>query len=74
MVSCKCVCLSNYKCNGIINYKVGQKKSAKQLGNITVEEKLIQLSKLNEVAGVLELAKDFDEKAELRDYFENKHL
>ncbi|WP_316827551.1 hypothetical protein [Pedobacter miscanthi] len=50
------------------------KKSAKQLGNITVEEKLIQLSKLNEVAGVLELPKDFDEKAELRDYFENKHL
>ena len=45
------------------------------LDNITKESKEENLSpKLRKIVGAVKLPKDFDEKEELRSYFENKHL
>lgn len=46
------------------------------LNNLTEEDaNMRQVSlKLRKIIGVVKLPKDFDEKAELRAYFENKHL
>ena len=37
-------------------------------------EKKALSPKLNKIAGIVNLPDDFDEKRELRTYFENKHL
>ena len=45
------------------------------LDNITKESKEENLSpKLRKIVGAVKLPTDFDEKEELRSYFENKHL
>jgi formiminotetrahydrofolate cyclodeaminase len=45
------------------------------LDNITNESKEENLSpKLRKIVGAVKLPKDFDEKKELRSYFENKHI
>jgi len=49
-------------------------ESTKHVDSIASEEKPIPSSKLNDIVGKVELSNDFDEKIELRNYFESKHL
>ena len=50
------------------------KQRSKRVENNRLEEKSISSSKLNGVVGAIELPNDFDEKIEIRAYFESKHL
>lgn len=49
-------------------------ESTKCVDSIVSEEKPIPSSKLNDIVGKVELSNDFDEKLELLNYFESKHL
>lgn len=44
------------------------------LETITLEEEPVTSSKLKKIVGAVKLPENFDEEAELRAYFENKHL
>ena len=46
----------------------------KYLENITLNEVNTVSSKLRSIVGAVKLPDDFDDEAELRDYFERKHL
>ncbi len=46
----------------------------KYLETITLEEEPVTSSKLKSIVGAVKLPDNFDEGAELRAYFENKHL
>ena len=44
------------------------------LETITLDEEPVTSSKLKKIVGAVKLPENFDEEAELRAYFENKHL
>ncbi|WP_412466783.1 DUF6364 family protein [Pedobacter sp. KLB.chiD] len=46
----------------------------KYLETITLDEETIVSSKLKNIVGAVKLPDDFDDAAELRNYFERKHL